>query len=62
MVKKYLAPHLLDLVHEDLCGPFTLDTSGGKKLFLLVIDDKSHFMWLMLLASKDQVAAVIIQL
>jgi hypothetical protein len=40
-----------------LCGSITAETHGGK-LFLL-IDDKSRFMWLVLLASKDQVAAII---
>jgi hypothetical protein len=49
---KYHAPHLLDLVHADLCGPITLETPGGKKLFLLAVNDKSRFMWLVL-ASKD---------
>lgn len=53
----YCVPHLLDLVHMNLCGSITSETHGGK-LFLL-IDDKSRFMWLVLLASKDQVAAII---
>lgn len=57
---KYHAPHLLDLVHADLCGSVTSKTLGGK-LFLLV-DDKSRFMLLVLLASKYQAATAIIQL
>ena len=44
------------------CGPITLETPGGKRLFLLVVDDRSRFMWLILLASKDQTAGAIKQL
>jgi transposase InsO family protein len=46
----------------DLCGPITLTTPGGKKLFLLVVDDRSRHMWLVLLGSKDQAVVAIIQL
>jgi len=35
---------------------------GGKKLFLLAVDDKSRYMWLVLLSSKDQAADAIIRL
>jgi transposase InsO family protein len=59
---KFCAAHCLELVHADLCGPITPQTPGGKRLFLLVIDDKSRFMWLSLLGSKDEIAAVIIRL
>jgi hypothetical protein len=31
-------------------------------MFLLAVDDKSRFMWLVLLTSKDQAVAAIIQL
>jgi hypothetical protein len=41
---KYRAAHPLQLVHADVCGPITLETLGGKKLFLLVVDDKSRYM------------------
>ena len=58
----YRAKNLLDLVHADLCGPITPETPGGKKLFLLAIDDKSRYMWLVLLSSKDQAADAIIRL
>jgi len=38
------------------------ETPGGKKLFLLAVDDKSRYMWLVLLSSKDQAADAIIRL
>jgi hypothetical protein len=52
--------HLLDLVHANFCGLITLKTLGRKKS--LLVDDKSRSMWIILLASKDQAAATIIQL
>ena len=58
----YRAKNLLDLVHADLCGPIKPETPGGKKLFLLAVDDKSRYMWLVLLSSKDQAADAIIRL
>jgi len=41
-------------VHGDLCGHITLPTPGGKSFFLLIVDDHSRYMWLELLASKDE--------
>jgi transposase InsO family protein len=58
---KYRAPNLLELVHADLCGPITPETPGSKRSFLLIVDDKSRFMWLVLLASKDQAGQALIQ-
>jgi transposase InsO family protein len=59
---KFHATRPLELVHADLCGPITPETPGGKKLFLLVVDDKSRYMWLVLLSSKDQAGNAIIRL
>jgi hypothetical protein len=39
----------LELLHGDLCGPITPTTQSGKKYFLLLVDDFSHYMWLSLL-------------
>jgi hypothetical protein len=59
---KFRARQQLELVHTDLCVPITPETPGGKKLFLLVIDDMSRYMWLVLLATKDEAATAIIRL
>lgn len=56
---KYRAEHALDLVHGDICGPISPATPGGKKYFLLLVDDYSRFMWLMLLAAKSDTPAAI---
>jgi hypothetical protein len=36
---KYRAQGLLDLVHDDLCGPITPATLGGRHHFLLLVDE-----------------------
>jgi hypothetical protein len=46
-------------VHGDPCGPITPETPSGGKYFLLLVDDKSRFMWLKVLARKNQAAAAI---
>jgi transposase InsO family protein len=46
-------------VHGDLCGLIAPMTPGGKKYFLLLVDDRSRFMWVALLAAKgDTLAAM----
>jgi transposase InsO family protein len=49
---KHRAAAQLELVHGDLCGPITPATHGGRKYFLLLVDDCSRYMWLQLLTSK----------
>ena len=49
----------LELVHGDLCGPITPETLSSNKYFLLLVDDRSRFMWLTVLPSKDRAAAAI---
>lgn len=48
------------LVHGDLCGPVTPATPGGQGFFLLLVDDASRFMWVVLL-TKGAVADAIRQ-
>lgn len=45
---------MLELIHGDLCGPISPPTSTGNKYFLLMVDDHSRYMWLVLLKSKDE--------
>ena len=51
---RYRANDRLELVHGDLCGPIAPATHGGKRYFLLFVDDMSRYMWLILLRSKDE--------
>ncbi|WVZ90938.1 hypothetical protein U9M48_037188 [Paspalum notatum var. saurae] len=48
----------MKLVHGDLCGPVTPTTPSGNKLFFLLVDDLSRYMWLILLSTKDQASMV----
>ena len=43
-VAKYRAKDALELVHGDLCGPITSATNGGRRYFLLLMDDCSLYM------------------
>ena len=56
---KYHAAEWLELVHGDLCGPITPETHGGRRYFLLIVDDNSRHMWVRLLTSKDEAAGAI---
>jgi IS30 family transposase len=49
----------MELWHGDLCGPISPATPAGKEYFLLLVDDYSRHMWIMLLQSKDEALAVI---
>ena len=49
----------MELVHGDICGPVKPTTLGGKTLFLLLVNDKSRFMWLILLQAKSEAVEAI---
>ena len=51
---KFRASILLELIHGDLCGPFALETLGGSKYFLLLVDDCTRMLWVSLLKQKLQ--------
>jgi hypothetical protein len=53
-VASYRAESQLDMFHADLCGQIKPKTPGGKNYFLLLVDDYSRFMWIELLATKDE--------
>jgi hypothetical protein len=46
-------------MHGDLCGPIKPSTLGGKSLFLLLVDDRSRFMWPTLLGTKSEAVLAI---
>ena len=49
----------MELVHGDLCGPIAPSTPGGRRYFLLLVDDATRYMWVALLISKDMDADAI---
>jgi hypothetical protein len=46
-------------VHGDLCGPVTSATLGGRCYFLLLVDDLSRYMWVVVLGRKGEAANAI---
>jgi hypothetical protein len=48
-------------MHGDLCGPILLTTPRGNKYFLLLVDDLSRYMWVVVILSMDRVAAAAIK-
>ena len=55
----YRAIEQLELVHDDLYGPVSLATPRGRRYFLLLVDDATRYMWVVLLDSKAAAADAI---
>ena len=45
----------LDLIHSDICDFKSIQTRGGNKYFITVIDDCTKYCYVYLLKSKDEV-------
>jgi transposase InsO family protein len=56
---KYRADKALELVHGDLCGPVKPATPSGRHYFLLLVDDATRYMWVVLLATKLEALSAI---
>jgi transposase InsO family protein len=41
-------------MHGDMCGPVTPATPGVRRYFLLLVDDLSRYMWVVVLGSKGE--------
>jgi IS30 family transposase len=50
---------VLELVHGDLCGKISSPTPADNQFFLLMVDDRSRYMSVVLLPSKDRAAEAI---
>ncbi|CAH9116161.1 unnamed protein product [Cuscuta epithymum] len=46
---------VIDCIHADLCGPYSVSTHGGKNYFLALIDDFSKKVWVLLIENKSEV-------
>ncbi|CAH9083825.1 unnamed protein product [Cuscuta epithymum] len=47
--------NVLDCIHADLWGPYSVSTHGGKNYFLTFIDDFSKKVWVLLIENKSEV-------
>ena len=43
----------LELLHLDLFGPTQITSLGGKRYYLVVVDDYSRYTWVIFLTHKD---------
>lgn len=50
----YRARDRLELVHMDLCGPMSMDSLGGSRYFMLLIDDFTRYNWVYFLTHKSE--------
>ncbi|MCO5573696.1 hypothetical protein L7F22_027470 [Adiantum nelumboides] len=50
----------LELVHTDLCGLMSVDSLGGSKHFMLIVDDYIRFMWVYFLTHKSEAISTFI--
>ena len=46
--------HVGHLVYSDVCGPITPNTKGGKKYFVVFLDDYSRFVSVYLMEQKTK--------
>ena len=46
---------ILEIVHNDVCGPMQENSLGGSRYFVTFIDDKSRFTTVYFVKTKDQV-------
>jgi transposase InsO family protein len=46
-------------VHGDLCGPIKLASPSGWRYFLLLVDDVTCYMWVVLLTAKSEASSAI---
>ena len=54
-VSKYESADLLNLIHSDLCGPMPVPSHAGSRYFVTFIDDKSRYVEVSFLKTKDEV-------
>ncbi|KAA0041441.1 gag-pol polyprotein [Cucumis melo var. makuwa] len=52
---------VLELLHLDLMGPMQIESLGGKKYVLVVVDDYSRFTWIRFLKGKSDTVKISIE-
>nr|GFC68492.1 retrovirus-related Pol polyprotein from transposon TNT 1-94 [Tanacetum cinerariifolium] len=53
-VGRHTTQGVIDYVHSDLCGPSQVESLGGKRYFLSIVDDYSRRVWVYLLRFKHE--------
>ncbi|XP_049381315.1 uncharacterized protein LOC125845854 [Solanum stenotomum] len=57
--KQMSSSRALELIHMDLCGHVKIQSKGGKKYILVIVDGYSRFTWTMFLKSKCEMVDVL---
>ncbi|KAJ9547256.1 hypothetical protein OSB04_019799 [Centaurea solstitialis] len=52
----------LQMLYVDFCGPIAVQSLGGKKYIMVLVDEFSHFTWVEFMKRKSQVPSVLINL
>ena len=52
----------MELLHIDLMGPARVQSLGGKKYILVVVDDFTRYTWVVLFKDKTEASEKIIHL
>ena len=55
----HVSSSIFELVHVDLCGPFSVSTAKGFIFFLTIVDDFSKCTWVYLLKTKSETQIII---
>lgn len=53
------ATKLLEIIHTDICGPLDTETHDGKRYFMTILDDYSHYTEVHLLKNKSEAGQVL---
>lgn len=52
---------ILELVHFDVCGPMPVESIGGSRYYLSLLDDYSHYSFVYFLKKRDEVPEKLIK-
>jgi transposase InsO family protein len=55
------AKGILELIHSDICGPFSSPSLRGFRYYVIFIDDHSRKTWLFFMKSKDEVLSKFVE-
>lgn len=50
----HISLNLFELLRCDIWGPYAKNTYNGKRFFLTLVDNCSHFTWIFLLKHKSE--------
>jgi hypothetical protein len=53
MLKHQTTSKVLELLHMDLMGPMQVESLGGKRYALVVVDDYSRYTWVNFIRVKS---------